>query len=254
MTERTERLAFPLVFAVSGTSPRVDLALRADEDGTFVVDVMTERSLAQQPPARLGRFRGRLPASTLDALAGVVMASRARGPAAAGSVELTPGAVVRLIAEDGEPPVPAVGGEAALAVLDREIAEAAAGALATPVGAIVAQAREGDDGPSLVLTATGNEPFRLLLFASDTPGYWARTWIDTATGQEQLAYETVERLVAAGAIPDGSVDLLPGTEITIPLPSGAGPGSAGGFIAWRAGRGHERRIVTGSWSLPAAGA
>ncbi len=145
--------------------------------------------------------------------------------------------------------MPAVGGEERLAVLDREIAEAAASALANPVGAIVAEARDHDDGPVLALTSTGPEPFRLLLFASDTPGFWARTWMDTATGQEQLAHEAVARLVAAGAIPDGPADLLPGDAITIPLPSGAEPGSAGGFIAWRAGQGPERRIVTGSWAL-----
>ncbi len=250
MTDQPDQAAFPLTFAVSGTSPRVDLSLRVEEGGSFVVDVMTERSLAQPPPARLGSFRGRLPASTLDMLAAVVIASRDRGPAAAAPMELPPGAVVRLVAEDGGLPVPAVGGEARLAGLDREIAEAAVSALATPVGAIVAEARDDNDGPVLALTSTGPKPFRLLLFASDTPGFWARTWIDTPTGQDQLAHEAVARLVAAGAIPDGPVDLQPDDAITIPLPPGAEPGSAGGFIAWRAGQGPERRIVTGSWALP----
>ncbi len=249
MSEHTARLAFPLVFAVSGASPKVDLTLRVQEDGSFVVDVMTERSLAQQPPARLGSFRGRLPAATLDTLAAVIISSRDRGPAAAAPVGLPPGAVARLVSAGEEAPVPAVGEEALLTSLDQQIAEAASSALADPVAAIVAEAREGGEGPMLALTATGSEPFRLLLFASDTPGFWVRTWIDTPAGQEQLAYEAVERLVTAGAIPDGPVDLQPGGEITVPLPSGAEPGSAGGFIAWRAGQGPERRIVTASWAL-----
>ena len=183
-----------------GPAPGWTCRCASEEDGGFIVDVMTERSLAQQPPARLGSFRGRLPASTLDVLAAVVIASRDRAPSVAPG-QLPPGAVVRLVAEDGEPSVPAVGGEERLAVLDREIAEAAASALANPVGAIVAEARDHDGGPVLALTSTGPEPFRLLLFASDTPGFWARTWIDTATGQEQLAHEAVARLVAAGSHP-----------------------------------------------------
>ena len=240
----------PLTFAVSGGNPRVDLSLRVDEDGAFVADVLTERSLAQSPPVRLGAFRGRLPASTLDALEGVVAASLE--PAAPpGPVGYPPGAVVRLVSAGGGAPVPAVGEETELAALDHAIAEAAAGALADPVAAIVAEARHGDDGPVLALTTTGTEPFRLLLFASDTPGYSARTWIDTPAGQQHLDVEAVERLVAAGTIPDGPADLPPGSEAVIPLPAGAKAGSTGGFIVWRAGQGPERRIVTGSWSLPA---
>jgi hypothetical protein len=250
MPDDAPQPAFPLGFAVSGGSPRVDLAVRVDEDGGALVDVLTERSLAQEPPARLGSFRGRLPRATLDELAAVVAASRDAGSAgpAAG---MPPGAVVRLVSAGGAAPVPAVGEEARLAALDRAIAEAARDALAEPVAAIVAEARSGDGGPVLALTATGTDPFRLLLFASDTPGYWARTWIDTPAGQDHLAYETVERLVAEGSIPDGPTDLAPGAEVAIPLPDGAGPGSVGGFIAWRAGQGPERRIVTGSWALPA---
>jgi hypothetical protein len=251
VNDSSARVAYPLVFAVSGGSPRVDLALRAEADGSAVVDVLTEWSLAQPAPVRLGSFRARLPSSTLDALAAVVAASRER--ATPGPAGLPPGTVVRLVSAGGEPRVSAVGEEAQLAALDSAIAKAAADALADPIAAIVAEARMDDAGPVLTLKASGDEPFRVLLFASDTPGYWARTWIDTAVGQEQLAYEDVERLVAAGAIPDGPVDLSPGSEITIPLPAAALPGSAGGFIAWRAGRGPERRIVSGSWALRGRG-
>jgi hypothetical protein len=229
----------------------VDLAVHAEADGSAVVDVLTEWSLAQPVPARLGSFRARLPGSTLEALADVVAASRER--ATPGPAGLPPGAVVRLVSAGGEPRVPAVGEEARLTALDRAIADAAAGAMADPIAAIVAEARMDDAGPVLAFRATGDEPFRILLFASDTPGYWARTWIDTASGQEQLVYDDIERLVAAGAIPDGPVDLSPGSEITIPLPSGALPGSVGGFIVWRAGNGPERRIVSGSWALPGSG-
>ena len=127
-----------LTFAVSGGNPRVDLSLRADADGSFVADVLTERSLAQTPPIRLGAFRGRLPASTLDALAGVVAASLE--PAAApGPVGYPPGTVVRLVSAGGAPPVAAVGEETELAALDQAIAEAVTGALADPVSAIVAR-------------------------------------------------------------------------------------------------------------------
>ena len=237
-----------LTFAVSGGNPRVDLSMRADADGAFVADVLTERSLAQTPPIRLGAFRGRLPAATLDALAGVVAGSL--GPAAAPPVGYPPGTVVRLVSAGGAPPVAAVGEETELAALDQAIAEAVTGALADPVAAIVAAARHGDDGPVLALSATGSEPFRLLLFASDIPGYSARTWVDTPAGQQHLDVEAVERLVAAGTIPDGPADLPPGSEAVIPLPAGATAGSTGGFIVWRAGQGQERRIVTGSWSLP----
>jgi hypothetical protein len=241
-----------LTFAVSGGNPRVDLAVRADEDGSFVADVLTERSLAQSPPVRLGSFRGRLPAATIDALAAVAAASL--GPAgSAGPVDVPPGAVVRLVSAGGATPVPAVGEETDLAALDRAIAEAAASALGDPVSAILTEAREGDGGPVLALKATGTEPFRLLLFASDIPGYWARTWIDTPAGQRHLELEAVERLVAAGTVADGPADLAPGSEAVLPLPEGATAGSTGGFIVWRAGQGPERRIVTGSWSLAAPG-
>jgi hypothetical protein len=242
--------AFPLTFGVSGGNPRVDLALRVDEDGAFVADVLTERSLAQTPPAHLGAFRGRLPASTLDALAAVAAASVA--PAAtSGPVGYPPGAVVRLVSSGEAAPAPAVGEETELAALDQAIAKAAADALADPIAAIVAEARDGDDGPVLAFRATGTKPFRLLLFASDIAGYSARTWIDTPAGQQHLDAEVVQRLAAAGTIPDGPEDLAPGSEAVIPLPAGSKAGSTGGFIVWRAGKGHERRIVTGSWSLPA---
>ena len=64
--------AGPLTFAVTGGEPRVDLSLRMDVDGAFIADVMTERSLAQPPPIRLGSFRGRLPAATRETLASQV--------------------------------------------------------------------------------------------------------------------------------------------------------------------------------------
>ena len=239
-----------LTFAVSGGNPRVDLEVRADEDGTFVADVLTERSLAQPPPVRLGSFRGRLPAATVTALSAVAAASLG-ADASRGPIDVPPGAVVRLVSADGGTRVPAVGEEADLAALDRAIAEAAAGALEAPVSAIVAEARAGDGAAVLALTATGTEPFRLLLFASDIPGYWARTWIDTPEGQRHLEPEVVERLVAAGTVPDGATDLAPGSEAVLPLPEGSTTGSTGGFIVWRAGDGPERRIVTGSWSLAA---
>jgi hypothetical protein len=249
MSEPFERTAFPLTFAVTAANPRVDLSLRAGDDGRFVVDVLTEWSLAQQPPAILGRFRGRLPPSTLARLAAVVAASRERDPGGAPPV-LAPDAVVRSVSSGGESPVPAVGEASLLSALDREVADAVAGALTDPVAAIVAEARIGDGGPVLALRATGGEPFRLLLFASDTPGFWARTWLDTSAGPEHLEFEAIAGLVAAGAIPDGPVDLAPGAAIDIPLPPGAASGAAGGFIVWRAGEGPERRIVTGSWALP----
>jgi len=251
MTDRA--VGAPLTFAVSGGNPRVDLALRVDDDGGFVADVLTERSLAQAPPVRLGAFRGRLPAPTLAALTKVVAASL-EPAASSGPAGYPPDTVVRLVSAGGDAPVPAVGEETELAALDKAIAEAAAGALADPISAIIAEARDHDGGPVLMLTATGTEPFRLLLFASDIPGYWARTWIDTPSGQQHLEIETMQRLVAEGTVPDGPADLSPGSEAVIPLPDGSTAGSTGGFIAWRAGQGHERRIVTGSWSLPRADA
>jgi hypothetical protein len=239
----------PLTFAVTGGNPRVDLGLRVDEDGAFVADVLTERSLAQTSPPRLGAFRGRLATATLDELGSLARASM-EAAASAGPAGYPPGAVVRLVSAGGAAPVPAVGSEADLNALDRAIAEAVARALADPVAAIAAEARNGDAGPELAITASGTEPFRLLLFASDTPGYWARTWVDTPDGQQHVEPEVVERLVAAGSIPDGPLDLAPGSGVVIPLPAASTPGSTGGFIVWRRGEGHERRIVTGSWSLP----
>ena len=175
--------------------------MRVEADGSALVDVLTVWSLAQPSPARLGAFRGRLPAATLEALATVAAASRERAPS--GPFAGPPGTVVRMVSAGGERPVLAIGDEARLAALDRDIAEAAMGALADPIAAIVAEARTGDGGPVIALRAIGMEPFRLLLFASDTPGFWARTWIDTAAGQQPLDFEDVQRLVAAGAIPDG---------------------------------------------------
>jgi len=239
----------PLTFAVSGGNPRVDLGLRVDEDGAFVADVLTDWSLAQAPPAHLGAFRGRLATATLDELGSVARASL-EAAASSGPAGYPPGAVVRLVSAGGAAPVPAVGDEADLSTLDRAIAEAVARALADPVAAIAAEARNGDAGPELAFTASGTEPFRLLLFASDIPGYWARTWVDTPDGQEHLELEAVERLVAAGTIPDGPVDVAPGSTVALPLPAVSTAGSTGGFIVWRRGEGHERRIVTGSWSLP----
>jgi len=248
VTEPSERAPFPLTFGVSGGNPRVDLAMRVEADGSAVVDVLTVWSLAQPSPARLGAFRGRLPTATLEALATVAAASRERGPS--GLFAGPPGTVVRMVSAGGERPVLAIGDEARLAALDRDIAEAAVGALADPIAAIVAEARTGDGGPVVALRAIGMEPFRLLLFASDTPGFWARTWIDTAAGQQPLDFEDVQRLVAAGAIPDGPIDLAPGSEVRLPIPAGAAPGSAGGYIAWRRGTGPERRAVSGAWVLP----
>jgi hypothetical protein len=239
----------PLTFAVSGGNPRVDLGLRVDDDGSFVADVLTDWSLAQTPPARLGAFRGRLATATLDELGSLARAS-IEAAASAGPAGYPPGAIVRLVSAGGAAPVPAVGDEADLSALDRAIAEAVGRALADPVAAIAAEAREGHAGPELALTASGSEPFRLLLFASDIPGYWARTWVDTPDGQQHLEVEVVEGLVAAGSVPEGPVDLAPGSEAVIPLPAASSAGSTGGFIVWRRGEGHERRIVTGSWSLP----
>ncbi|MEI7742430.1 MAG: hypothetical protein WCK58_01635 [Chloroflexota bacterium] len=253
MSDSSERAPLPLTFGVSGGYPRVDLALRVEADGSALVDVLTAWSLAQPSPARLGAFRGRLPGATIEALAAVASASRERALSAPSAPFAgPPGTVVRMVSAGGERPVPAVGDESRLAALDRDIAAAAAAALADPIAAIVAEARTGDGGPVLALRAIGTEPFRLLLFASDTPGFWARTWIDTAAGQQPLEFEDVERLVAAGAITAGPIELEPGSEVLLPIPAGAAHGSAGGYIAWRRGTGPERRIVSGAWALPGA--
>jgi len=52
--------AFPIRYAVHGGLPAVDLAVEVAADGAFLLDLLTEASLAQRQPARLGRFAGRL--------------------------------------------------------------------------------------------------------------------------------------------------------------------------------------------------
>lgn len=135
-------LRYPLTFAVAGANPKVDLSLRVAEDGAFVVDILTERSLAQRPPARLGAFRGHLPAAVVEQLAAVVAASRAAAGAGPPPM-LPPGTVVRLVGAAGEPAVLAIGQEGELAALDEAIEAAAVSALADSVAAVTAEARPG---------------------------------------------------------------------------------------------------------------
>jgi hypothetical protein len=245
------RVPFPVTFSVSGSNPRVDLSLRAAEDGTFIVDVLTETSLGQRPPARLGAFRGRLQPETLERLAGV--AAAARTAASAPPPELPLGSVVRLVSVGTEAAVVPVGEERDLAALDELVADAAIKALADPVAAVMVEARPSESGAEVAISASGTEAFRLLLYAADIAAYWVRVWADTPKGPAYLPYDDVVRLVTAGSIPEGTVELAPGETITIPLPPGVTrPGGTGGFIFWRAGHGPERRIVAGTWMLPAA--
>ena len=256
MTEPDASVPFPVTFSVSNSRPPVDLSLRAAEDGSFVVDILTQASLAQRLPVRLGAFRGRLAPETLARLVGVAAASRAAAAASAAAPTLPMGSVPRLISVGAESRVLAVGEERDLAALDNLIAEAAAAALADPIAAVTVEARFASAGPELAITASGTEAFRLLLYATDIAGYCVRVWAEKPAGDADLPVETVEDLVKAGSIPEGTFELAPGASVTVPLPPEvAGPvgaGTTGGFMFWRAGHGPERRRVAGTWMLPAA--
>jgi len=146
-----------------------------------------------------------------------------------------------------------------LAALEAELSAAFIPALADPVAAIQVEARPdaaAAAGGTLVIRSVGREPFPLLLFARDIPGYWARIWREEAgppAARSDVPYETIAALAGDGAIVEGPTPLAPGDTVELPLPEpppGANPSAAGGFIFWRTGTGPERRIVSGGWTLP----
>src|SRR5204862_2323176 len=132
--------------------------------------------------------------------------------------------------------------------LEEALAMAAEHTLAEPVAAV--EVKAADD--RLVIAGIGGEPYPVLLFARDVPGYWARVWrnVDGAPdGRVVLPRENVQALVDAGELAEGSVPLKAGGAISLPLPhvEGGGARASGGFMFWRTGQGAERRLLVGTW-------
>src|SRR5258708_27968042 len=59
---------FPIRYSVAGGTSQVDLTLEIAEDGSLAIEVLTESSLPQRHPVRLGRFAGRLEPGLVGAL------------------------------------------------------------------------------------------------------------------------------------------------------------------------------------------
>ena len=248
--------AFPIVYAISGARPQVDIAFEIGADGAFSVDVLTGPSLPQSPPLRLGRFHGRLDASVAERLARVVERSSGAGPSVTQPFD-TP---ARLVGTLGGPLGPMNDADEG-ADLDAILADAATRALGTPIAAveISANARSGNDredaaadgaGARLIIRAIGTEAFPLVLFDPAQAAYWARIWRDepaSPDGRVYLGRDRLETFADRGRIVEGVWRVEPGTAIELPLPDGAG--ETGGFSFWRAGNGPERRAVIGSWSI-----
>src|SRR5262249_18062866 len=93
--------------------------------------------------------------------------------------------------------------------LEEALATAAEQALAQPVAAVEVQATENQ----LVIAGIGPEPYPVLLFASDIPGYWVRIWRNIPSapdGRVFLPQAAVQALVDAGQLVEGRIPLKSG--------------------------------------------
>ena len=86
---------FPIRYSVSGGTFQVDLTLEIAEDGSLAVEVLTESSLPQRHPVRLGRFAGRLEPAVVRALTAWASALAASTSADMGT--LSYGTVSRMV-------------------------------------------------------------------------------------------------------------------------------------------------------------
>lgn len=237
---------FPIRYGVQGGSTRVDLALDVASDGSFLADVLTDSSLPQTHPLRLGRFAGQLPPEVLASLIEWATGPGGRDEMAAPAAH---GTVARLLTVGGRDPV-LVDGASLPEGLEESLATAAAAALSDPVAAVEVGA--DDAGDQLVIRGLGTQALNVLLFDRGIPGYWVRVWRDDPEapgGRLFLDAAAVEELVEAGKLPEGPVVLGPGETLAVPLPpagaAAAQPG--GGFMFWRRGEGAERRLMIGTW-------
>jgi hypothetical protein len=236
-------------YSVQGGSPRIDVVFEVDAEGSATVQVLTEASLPQERPVRLGTFAGDVPPGFVELLErwvpGVLDAARVaeQGP------QPPPGPVTRFLSADGGEPL-LVDPFTLPPGFEEGFAAAGAAALADPRSAV--EVRADFDESRLAIRSIGSEGFPILLFAEDIAGYFARCWRDdpTATnGVVGLDQAAVRALVEAGEVPDGPAMLEPGRTIMLPLPP-APVGDApmtGNFAFWRHGPGAERRIVAGTW-------
>src|SRR5579871_1322056 len=122
---------YPIRYVVSGGTLQVDLTFEVAENGASVVEILTESSLPQTHPVRLGRFAGQLAADTQSVLADW---ARTLQPSAAPVLPFD--SVSRSVATAGV--VSVVG--SVPAGLDEGLAAAAVEALAHPLAAIQVQA------------------------------------------------------------------------------------------------------------------
>ena len=239
---------FPLVYAIHGGSPAIDISFAVEADGSCQVDVLTGFSLNQLSPTCLGTFTCRLAPPTLAVLrqwAEAVAFSEHQGH--------PPGTVSLFLSRGGDPLRPVESEPPA--GLDASLADAAQAALSSPLSAIEVRAESGPK-PSqlqLIITAAGSEPFPLVLFDGEGSGFWLRLKRDdpVASGAGVVTtYEEILVLVGQGVIKQGVIELSPGESLSLPLPAGGeNAPTTGSFIFWRAGRGPERRILAGLWSL-----
>ncbi len=229
---------FPICYSVSGGTSQVDLTWEIAEDGRLEVEVLTESSLPQRHPVRLGRFVGRFESAPLQAL--TEWASTLEASTSGDMGTLVYGSVSRVVST----------GRAATVVVDdvpKDLEEALATAAEQTLSKAVAAVEIKAEGDRLVIAGIGGEAYPVLLFARDIPGYWVRVWrqVDGAPdGRVFLPQETVQALVEAGELAEGPAPLKLGDMISLPLPAGDG---GGGFMFWRTGKGAERRLLVGTW-------
>ena len=243
MTADAGRSPFPVRFAVWVPRPPVDLEISVAADGTCDVEILTDTTLPQTAPPRLGRFRATIEAPAAAALAEIAIGATAAGRAPGGPAD----SGAQLVAVFGGPLVPApdIGFDQV-----RVLMEAAAAALTRPIAAIEVAASQGASGIELVIRSIGTEAVPIVLFEGGNPDMWARLWRDDPSDPEGRRYvdrDILVRMVEAGRLADGTISLGPSDEVRLPLP-GAGA-RTGGFAFWRAGAGPERRALVGSWTL-----
>ncbi|MFC5265419.1 hypothetical protein ACFPJ1_25190 [Kribbella qitaiheensis] len=245
----TAGVAFPLRYVLYSGRPPLDLELTVEADANCVLDVRTGWSLPQSAPLRLGRFAGRLdpePFAALVSAAAAAAAASSRAPSTDPYESAT-----RLIGAGGGPLTPVDDEDPGAGSFEQWLRTGATALLATPLAAVDVSAEPvGDSGAAeLVITAVGTTAQPILLVEPGT-NEWIRLWSDGPQGPQYLEYEDIERLVAAGSLPPGVVELAPGTSLRLPLPgSAAETRRTGGFHFWWVGPGLARGGLQGDWSL-----
>jgi hypothetical protein len=235
-------------YSVQEGSPRLDVTFDVAPDGFAAVQVLTEASLPQGRPVRLGTFAAKLDPAFHDALRGWVPALLQAAREAPQAAAPAPG-VLRILSAGSEEPL-FVDPFSLPDGFEKGLVATGVASLAVPVAAVEVGADVA--GGRLLISGIGTEPFPILLLDESVPGYFARCWRDDPAapdGMLGLDLAAVRALSVAGEVPAGPALLAPGDSLSLPLPPppAGGEPQTGGFIFWRTGERGERRIVAGTW-------